>query len=209
MTDSAPWLGVLLHAIGGLCAASFYLPFRRVKRWPWENAWILGGLFSWILAPGAAALVWAPSAWEVIANAPPKALFWTWAFGVLWGIGGLSFGLTMRYLGIALGYAVALGLSAFFGTLAPPVFSGAFGSIAASLSGQVTLAGLGICLAGIAMSGRAGLNKERELDETAKKASAAEFDRPRATIVSDCARVRRAWARPQRPRRRHPWRSLE
>ena len=183
-TDPAPFLGVLFHAIGGLAAASFYVPYKQVRRWPWENAWLLGGFFSWIVAPSLAALLLAPATWSVIAGAPPKALFWTYAFGFLWGIGGLTYGLTMRYLGIALGNAVALGMCAFFGTLVPPVFSGEITDVVSTGSGRIVLAGVFVCLLGIAMSGRAGLGKEREMDEASKKATIAEFNFLKGMLVA-------------------------
>lgn len=182
--EFSPFTGVALHAIGGLAAASFYLPFRRVRSWPWENAWIVNGFFSWILAPLLAASLLAPGAWSVLAASPPQALFFTWLFGFLWGIGGLMFGLSMRYLGIALGYAVALGLCAFFGTLIPPLFAGEIIEVATSRGGQLTLAGIFVCLLGIAMSGKAGLNKERELGDEAKQATVHEFNFTKGLAVA-------------------------
>ncbi|PXA04406.1 rhamnose/proton symporter RhaT [Coraliomargarita sinensis] len=188
-STASPFLGVLLHAIGGLAAASFYLPFRKVRTWPWENAWLMGGLFSWLIAPAVAALFLAPRSWQVLSEAPLKSLFWTWFFGFLWGIGGLTFGLTMRYLGIALGYAVALGMCAAFGTLIPPIFDGSIVEIATSGSGQVILGGVAVCMAGIAMSGRAGLRKERELSDEKKQASVAEFHFGKGMLVALVAGV--------------------
>ena len=171
-----PFLGVILHAIGGLAAASFYIPYKRVAKWEWETYWLAGGFFSWILAPWVAALVFVPETLRILAATPLETLFWTWLFGVLWGIGGLTFGLTMRYLGIALGYAIALGLCAAFGTLVPPLFRGELLAIVGSSSGRVVLLGVGVCLAGIAISGQAGLRKERELPDAEKKETVAEFD---------------------------------
>jgi L-rhamnose-H+ transport protein len=183
-TETSPFFGILLHAIGGLAAASFYLPFRKIRSWPWENAWLLGGVFSWILAPSLAAAIWAPESWSVIAASPTGSLFWTWLFGFLWGVGGLTFGLTMRYLGIALGYAVALGMCAAFGTLIPPIFDGSSMEILTSRSGQVTLMGVLVCMLGIAMSGKAGLRKERELSEASKTQTVAEFNFGKGILVA-------------------------
>ena len=151
--DANPALGVTLHAIGGLAAASFYIPYKRVKGWSWETYWLAGGFFSWIIAPWALMLVLAPNGMAALSKASGSTFFWTYFFGVLWGIGGLTFGLTMRYLGIALGYAVALGLCALFGTLMPPIFNGEIGGVAASPGGQIVLLGLFVCLIGIAASG--------------------------------------------------------
>ncbi|MBL7077896.1 MAG: L-rhamnose/proton symporter RhaT [Kiritimatiellae bacterium] len=182
--ESNPFLGVMLHAIGGLAAASFYIPYKRVKGWAWENYWLAGGFFSWIVAPWVLAMIILPQTPAILGAAPGKALFWTWFFGVLWGIGGLTFGLTMRYLGIALGYAIALGLCAAFGTLVPPIFKGEFMQILTTGSGQVILLGVVVCLGGIALSGKAGISKERELSDEQKQESVTEFSFVKGVIVA-------------------------
>ena len=182
--DANPALGVVLHAIGGLAAASFYLPYKRVAGWAWEIFWMVGGVFSWIVAPWAFSLAILPGTVSILRAADPRTLFWTFFFGVLWGVGGLTFGLTMRYLGIALGYAIALGLCAAFGTLMPPIVSGQIGEILARASGQVVILGVALCLVGIAVSGRAGVRKEGEMSEADKKATVAEFSLARGMAVA-------------------------
>jgi L-rhamnose-H+ transport protein len=97
----------------------------------------VGGVFSWIIAPCVIALLIVPHTIAAIAETDGKTLFWTYLFGVMWGVGGLTFGLTMRYLGIALGYAIALGFCAAFGTLMPPVYSGEIVRILETTSGQI------------------------------------------------------------------------
>jgi len=171
-----PLLGVVFHWLGGLAAGSFYVPYRRVRGWSWETYWLVGGFFSWIVAPWALALVLTNNLSGVLAHAPGQSLFWAWVFGLLWGLGGLTFGLTMRYLGMSLGYGVALGICAVFGTLIPPVFKGALGVIAGSPAGRMTLAGIGVCVIGIVLSALAGLSKERELPAAAKLAAVKEFN---------------------------------
>jgi len=183
-TDANPLLGVLLHAIGGLAAASFYIPYRRVRGWSWETYWLVGGVFSWIVAPWAFARTILPGTVEILRSADARTIFWTFFFGILWGVGGLTFGLTMRYLGIALGYAVALGLCAAFGTLMPPLFRGELGEIVSHGAGQVVVLGVLVCLAGIAVSGRAGIRKEGEVSEADKKATVAEFSLGRGMAVA-------------------------
>ncbi len=173
---SNPFLGVVFHWLGGLAAGSFYVPYRGVKRWSWETYWLIGGVFSWLIAPWVLGLALTNDLPGVLARAPGSALFWAWFFGLLWGLGGLTFGLTMRYLGMSLGYGVALGICAVCGTLIPPIFKGAIAGIAASSAGRVTLLGIGICVIGIATSALAGLGKERELPEAAKKETVKEFD---------------------------------
>lgn len=173
--QESPFTGVLFHAIGGLAAASFYIPYKKVKNWSWEIYWMIGGLFSWIIAPWILAMLILPQTPQILAEAPTSSLTWTFCFGLLWGIGGLTFGLTMRYLGIALGYSLTLGISAVIGTLVPPLFAGELFDISASSSGQVMLLGVLICLSGIVLSGKAGTNKQKELSDEDKKATVSEF----------------------------------
>jgi L-rhamnose-H+ transport protein len=175
MTPS-PFIGVLFHWLGGLAAGSFYVPYKGVKQWSWETYWLVGGFFSWIVAPWVFGLTMTHDLMGVLAQAPAKSLFWAWFFGLLWGLGGLTFGLTMRYLGMALGYGVALGICAVCGTLIPPLFKGELGSIATTLPGQVNLAGICLCVVGIALAALAGFSKERELPEAVKQASVKEFN---------------------------------
>ena len=180
-----PLLGVFLHWLGGLASASFYVPFRRVKVWAWETYWLVGGFFSWIIVPWILALLMTSDLIHVLQEAPIRSLFWVYAFGVLWGLGGLTFGLTMRYLGMSLGMAVALGYTAAFGTLMPPIFRGQFASeVLATNSGLTILAGVGICLLGIVFAGAAGMSKEREMSEEQKRASIKEFNLKKGLLVA-------------------------
>src|SRR5580704_2229006 len=172
-----PALGVFFHWLGGLASASFYVPYRGVKHWAWETYWLVGGFFSWIIAPWVLALTMTHDLFPVLREAPTSSLFWAYTFGVLWGLGGLTFGLTMRYLGMSLGMAVALGYTAAFGTLMPPIFRGVFGSeVLGTHSGLIILGGVGICLFGIVFAGAAGMSKEREMSQEQKRASIKEFD---------------------------------
>jgi L-rhamnose-H+ transport protein len=172
-----PALGVFFHWLGGLASGSFYVPFRGVKRWAWETYWLVGGVCSWIIAPWFIAWLLTRDLMTVLAAAPSKTLFWAFFFGVLWGIGGLTFGLTMRFLGLSLGMAVALGLCAAFGTLVPPIFNGVFRSqILETSSGRVILCGVFVCLAGIALAGLAGFYKERAMSPAAQQAAIKEFN---------------------------------
>jgi L-rhamnose-H+ transport protein len=179
-----PFLGVFFHWLGGLASASFYIPYRGVKQWAWETYWLVGGCFSWIIAPLTLAWLLVPDLWGLLRQSPPSQLFWAYFFGAMWGLGGLTFGLTMRYLGIALGMAIALGYCAAFGTLMPPIFNGQIGQIAQESSGQVILLGVAVCLAGIAISGTAGMSKERELTEEQKKAAIKEFHFLKGILVA-------------------------
>ena len=170
-----PFLGVLLHALGGFAAGSFYIPYKKVRGWAWETYWLTGGFFSWIIAPWVVGFLTCPDLIGVLTSVSIKTLLWTYLFGVMWGIGGLTFGLSMRYLGLSLGMALSLGFCAVFGTLVPPVFEGRIAGLVATTSGRIVILGIVVCLTGIAMCGRAGMRKERELSDAEKKASIAEF----------------------------------
>ena len=171
-----PFLGVFLHAIGGLAAGSFYIPFKKVRSWSWETYWLVGGFFSWIIAPWVVSLLLCPKLLTVLTTAPASSLIWSFVFGLLWGVGGLTFGLSMRYLGMSLGYALALGFCAFFGTIVPPIGDHTFLDLISKHSGQVIMLGLLVCLTGIAACGKAGLRKEQELSADQKKATISEFN---------------------------------
>jgi len=171
-----PLLGIFYHAVGGFAAGSFYIPYKRVKNWAWETYWLLGGFFAWILSPWIVSMIFVPDIKLVLSELPLEVLFWPYFFGVLWGIGGLTFGLTMRYLGMSLGMALALGLTATFGTLIPPVYFQQIEGLIGSMSGRITLAGVAICLFGIALTGKAGILKDKEVSEDKKKEHIEEFD---------------------------------
>jgi len=170
-----PFLGVFLHALGGFAAGSFYIPYKKVRGWAWETYWLVGGFFSWIIAPWVVGFLTCPGLVDVLRSASSRTLLWTYLFGVMWGIGGLTFGLSMRYLGLSLGMALSLGFCAVFGTLVPPVFEGRIAGLVADTSGQVVILGILVCLTGIAVCGLAGMRKEKELSDAEKKASIAEF----------------------------------
>ena len=172
-----PALGVFFHWLGGLASASFYVPYRGVRRWSWETYWLVGGFFSWIIAPWVLAILLTRDLFQVLAEAPTRTILWVIFFGLLWGVGGLTFGLTMRYLGLSLGMAVVLGLCAAFGTLMPPIFSGVFFTqVLGTSSGRVILAGVFVCLLGITAAGIAGIYKEREMSVDQKMVAIKEFD---------------------------------
>ncbi|HXM09728.1 MAG TPA: L-rhamnose/proton symporter RhaT [Terriglobales bacterium] len=180
-----PALGVFFHWLGGLASASFYVPYRGVRNWAWETYWLAGGFFSWIIAPWIVALTMTNDLMRVLHEAPARSVFWAYVFGVLWGLGGLTFGLTMRYLGMSLGMAVALGYTAAFGTLMPPIFRGVFASeVLGTRSGLVILGGVAVCLLGIAFAGAAGVSKEREMSSEQKRASIKEFDLRKGLLVA-------------------------
>lgn len=188
-----PFLGVFFHWLGGLASGSFYVPYKGVKKWSWETYWLVGGFFSWIICPWLLASFLTSDVVGVLQSTPHATLVKAYLFGVMWGFGGLTFGLTMRYLGMSLGMGVALGYCAAFGTLLPPIFKlfipaipvpETILQIAATTSGKIILTGVAICLAGIAVAAYAGLTKEREMSEAEKKKSIAEFNFTKGILVA-------------------------
>ncbi len=179
-----PIMGVLYHWIGGLAAASFYIPYRQVKRWSWETYWLVGGIFSWIVMPALMASILVPGFWSVLNSTPHKVLMYAYLFGALWGIGGLTFGLTMRYLGIALGMSVALGYTAIFGTLIPPIAQHQIGKILSGDSGHYIILGVLVSFIGIAVSGLAGMSKEKELTPSQKTSTITEFHFGKGMLIA-------------------------
>ena len=188
-----PFLGVLFHWLGGLASGSFYVPYKGIKKWSWETYWLVGGFFSWIICPLLLASILTNDVWGVLRQQSAATLWWTYFFGAMWGFGGLTFGLTMRYLGMSLGMGVALGYCAAFGTLLPPIFKmfdpkipvpETIAQIASTLPGQITLAGVAVCLLAIGIAALAGFTKEREMPEEEKKKTIAEFNFRKGIIVA-------------------------
>lgn len=167
-------LGVLFHFVGGFASGSFYIPYKKVKGWAWETYWIVGGLFSWLIVPPLAAYLTIPGYTEIIAHTDGRILFLTYFFGVLWGIGGLTYGLGVRYLGVSLGSSIILGLCSVFGALIPSVYyefnpktgKDSISDLINSNWGQMVLLGLLVCVIGIIICGKAGAMKDNDLKKS-------------------------------------------
>jgi L-rhamnose-H+ transport protein len=170
-----PFIGVIYHWIGGFASATNFIPFRGIKRWSWEIYWLIQGFAAWIVAPLVLAGLLVPHLFGILRAAPGSSIHYALLWGALWGVGGLTFGLAIRYLGIALGYAIALGLCTAFGTLIPPIYDGSIHTILHETSGQIILAGVVLCLVAVAINGAAGLSKEQEVTPE-EKAEAGESD---------------------------------
>lgn len=174
-------LGLLIIAIGAFCQSSCYVPINRIKEWSWESYWIVQGVFAWLVFPFLGALLAVPagnSLFEIYANNPADTL-WTMFFGALWGVGGLTFGLSMRYLGVALGQSIALGTCAGLGTILTPVFTGKAGDLTTSV-----IVGVVVTLVGIGIIGLAGSMKSASLSEEEKKKAVKDFNFTKGIIVA-------------------------
>ncbi len=171
-----PLLGVVFHWLGGLSSGTFYVPYKGVRKWSWETFWLAGGVFSWLICPWIGAFVLSKDLLAVLHETSSHTFWMTYLMGALWGLGGLTFGLTMRYLGMSLGMAVALGYCAAFGTLVPPIVEGEFAAkLLQTHGGNICFLGVIVCLVGIVIGGIAGVRKERDMGNDGKSSAIAEF----------------------------------
>ncbi len=179
-------LGILIFTIGGLAGAVFYLPFKKVRDWAWESYWLIYALAGLVIVPWALALTTSPNTLAVLSAAPKNELLFCFLCGAAWGLGGLTWGLMIRYLGVGLGLAMGAGLTSAAGTLIPPLLKGgdAVHAMVSTASGQVALASALISIVGIVFVGLAGMSKEGELSEEQKKQSVAEFNFKKGLMVA-------------------------
>src|SRR6188474_2919381 len=166
-------LGVIFHFIGGFASGSFYMPYKKVRGWHWESFWIVGGLFSWLIVPPLAAYLTIPGFGTIISNASGPVLAATFVMGLLWGIGGLTYGLGVRYLGVSLGSSIILGLCSVFGAIIPSIYyyfnptegKDTIADLFGTTWGLLVLLGLAVCVVGIVICGKAGAMKDKDLAE--------------------------------------------
>ena len=174
-------IGLLIIAVGAFCQSSCYVPINKIKNWSWESYWIVQGVFAWLVFPFLGALLAVPdghSLFEVYAAHPSDAL-WAMFFGVLWGVGGLTFGLSMRYLGVALGQSISLGTCAGLGTILTPVFTGHIEELT-----MPVIVGVIVTLLGIGIIGYAGNMKSATLSEEEKKKAVKDFNFTKGIFVA-------------------------
>jgi len=185
-------LGVIFHFIGGFASGSFYMPYKKVKGWSWESFWIVGGLFSWLIVPPLAAYLTIPGFMDIISGASSQILGTTFLMGLLWGIGGLTYGLGVRYLGVSLGSSIILGLCSFFGALVPSVYyyfypkagKDTIADLFGTSWGQLVMLGLLLCIVGIVICGKAGSMKDKDLGGKDVDASGSEYKIKLGLIVA-------------------------
>lgn len=169
-------VGIGWHILGAAMAASFYAPIEKVKHWSWETTWAIAGFFSWILLPIGVSLALLPGFSSFYASMDPYLLLKVALFGAMWGIGNVSYGLTMRHLGMSLGIGVAIGVTLVVGTLVPPLIHGQAAMLFTTRSGLLTMAGVFVALIGVAIVSYAGHQKEVQLAGEVQKSEVQEFN---------------------------------
>src|ERR1700690_3887190 len=152
--------GIGWHRVGAAAPASFYAPIEKVKKWSWETTWAVAGLFSWILLPISVSLLLLPDFQGFYTSIGSHVLLKVALFGAMWGVGNVSYGLTMRHLGMSLGIGVAIGVTLVVGTLIPPLLHGQAIELVTTRGGQLTLLGIVVALCGIVIVSVAGHRKE-------------------------------------------------
>lgn len=182
-------IGLIIIAIGAFCQSSSYVPINKIKEWSWESYWIVQGLFAWLILPFLGALLAVPegrSLFELFTDQNAFNVGMTILFGVLWGVGGLTFGLSMRYLGVALGQSIALGTCAGLGTILGPVFLNIFFPEQDPLSKltSAVIIGVVVTLVGIAIIGVAGSMKSASLSEEEKRQAVKDFNFPKGLAIA-------------------------
>ncbi len=182
-------IGLLIIAVGAFCQSSCYVPINKIKDWSWESYWIVQGVFAWLLLPLLGALLAVPEGHclcELFSAGDSFNIWMTILFGVLWGVGGLTFGLSMRYLGVALGQSIALGTCAGLGTVMGPVLLNIFFPDMDALSSLTfsVILGVVVTLIGIAIIGVAGSMKSASLSEEEKKAAVKDFNFPKGLVIA-------------------------
>ena len=187
-------IGLLIIAIGAFCQSSSYVPINKVKGWSWESYWLVQGVFAWLVFPILGALLAVPAGHSLCELFTAENSFNIWMtilFGVLWGVGGLTFGLSMRYLGVALGQSIALGTCAAGGTVLGPVLLNLFFPDLDKLSSLTfpVISGVVVTLVGIAIIGIAGMMKANSLPEEEKKAAVKDFNFPKGLAIALLAGV--------------------
>ena len=179
-------LGLLIIAIGSFGQSSSYVPIKKVKSWAWESFWIVQGIFAWLVFPFLGALLGVPQGMGLFELLGSGGALKSIVYGVLWGVGGLTFGLSMRYLGVALGQSISLGTCAGFGTLLPAIFAG---TNLFRGEGLILLVGVCITLAGLAVIGYAGSLRSKNMTEEEKKAAIKDFALTKGLLVALLAGV--------------------
>jgi L-rhamnose-H+ transport protein len=180
--------GLLIIAIGSMGQASSYVPIKKVKQWSWESFWLLQGIFAWLVFPFIGASLAVPEGSNIveILSAGGTTAWKATGFGMLWGIGGLTFGLSMRYLGVSLGQSLALGTCSAFGTLIPAILKG---TDLFHGEGLILLTGVAIAIAGISVIGYAGALKSSTMSEEEKRKAVQDFALKKGLIIAILAGV--------------------
>ncbi|MFY0628345.1 MAG: rhamnose:proton symporter [Reichenbachiella sp.] len=167
MITPNPLFGTLLHGVGGMSAASCYLPFQKIKKWSWNSYWLVQATFAWLIFPIIVGYMTIPDLWDVFAESPMPLLINATLLGAVYGFGGMAFGFAIKHIGYSLTYTISIGLSAILGTIVPLIMHGTLFEQFSKTGGGIVLTGMLMSLLGVVLCGFAGYNKEKDLKESA------------------------------------------
>lgn len=176
--------GILLIASGAFTSGSFAVPFGKIREWKWETYWMIFSTGAYIIFPLIACWVFAPEFKSAITATPSQRLMSVFLLGAVYGVGNLSFGLALRYLGLSLGYALSLGLMLAIGTLIPPVLDGRLQVMMQGSGGVLLILGVIVACLGIALSAWSGILKDKQMSDTGKKESIREYDLTKGILAA-------------------------
>lgn len=215
MINASPLLGTALHFVGAASSSVCYAPQKKVRGWSWQSYWLTQAAFCWFLLPILGALLTIPHLSQVLAQASKPAMIAAFVLGMAYGVGGTAFGISIRYIGFSLTYAIAVGVSSVLGTLMTPLIKPELAKLLGWLEGllgtsagksavdamakQATLgellhktgagwvlAGIVIGTAGIALCGIAGRLKEVDIQGQSEQ---SEFSLVKGLLLSLLAGV--------------------
>lgn len=164
MLPSNPILGTCLHAVGGISAATCYLPGTRTRQWSWGTFWLAQALFAWIITPLMVGWLTVPGFFKILIEAPAKPFWTAFLLGAVYGFGGMSFGKAINYIGYSLTYTLAIGISSVLGTIFPLMIFSDLGDFFAKPGGGIVLSGMILSVLGVIICGMAGFKKEKDLN---------------------------------------------
>lgn len=169
MISSNPILGTGLHAIGGVSAASCYLPNTKTRKWSWGTFWLVQALFAWVIMPLIIGWLTVPHFFKILYEAPSGPFWAAFFLGAVYGFGGMSFGKAINHIGYSLTYTMAIGISAVLGTIFPMMIFGTLGQFFSKPGGGIVLIGMILSLLGVIICGWAGFKKESDINSEATK----------------------------------------
>jgi L-rhamnose-H+ transport protein len=164
-----------------------YIPMAKAKAWNWDRKWLLQAVFAFLLVPFISTLIALnPTTVSLVDVLSSDVALPAIGYGILWGIGCLTFGLSIRYLGFALGQSLALGICSAFGTLFPAISAGInlFEG-----KGLILLISVCISLAGISIVGYAAGLRSKQMTDDEKKAAVTEFSLTKGILVAILAGI--------------------
>ena len=153
-------LGIFLAVAAGLMVGNCMLPLNYLRKWRWENAWIIFTLVALVLVPWALAFFRVPNLLSVYSNVNSASFMIPFLFGAGWGVAQVLFGLAVIRAGMALSFAITIGLSAALGSLVPILLR--HPQALGSGRGLVLLLGQVLMVTGVVVCCWAGRRREKE-----------------------------------------------